>query len=341
MSLPSRALTCLILLVTLAACGAPTAPPAAQPTAAPAAASPTEAPASAAFPLTITHARGATTLDAPAQRVVALEWTYVENLLALGVQPAGVADIAGYHDWVSVPVALDPGVQDVGTRQEPNLEQIAALKPDLIIAPSFRIDANYAELNAIAPTVAFDPYPADETLTQYDEMLQTFRAIAQAVGREAEGEAVLARMEATFAAQAERVATAGVAGERFVLAQAFSGGSGAAEVRLFTENALATQVVERLGLVNAWEDAAFQQYGFSTVSVEALPTLGEARFFYVVQNDDDVFAAAAVRPLWENLPFVRAGKAHALGGDTWLFGGPLSAELLATLVADTMLAASE
>jgi iron complex transport system substrate-binding protein len=299
------------------------------------------APASGQFPLAITHARGTTTLDAPARRVVALEWTYVENLLALGVQPIGVADIAGYNDWVSVPVALDPAARDVGTRQEPNLEQIAALKPDLIIAPSFRVDANYAELNAIAPTVAFDPYPADEALTQYDEMLRTFRAIAQIVGREAEGEAILAQMESTFVAQAERVASAGAAGEPFVLAQAFSGGSGAAEVRLFTENALATQVVERLGLVNAWEDAAFQQYGFSTVSVEALPALGEARFFYVVQDEDDVFAAAAVRPLWERLPFVQAGKAHALGGDTWLFGGPLSAELLATLVADTMLAANE
>lgn len=299
------------------------------------------APASAQFPLTIAHALGATTLEAPAQRIVALEWTYVENLLALGVQPVGVADIAGYNDWVSVPVALAPAVQDVGMRQEPSLEQIAALKPDLIIAPSFRVDANYAELNAIAPTVAFDPYPADEALTQYDEMIQTFRAIARAVGREAEGEAALTQMEATFAAQADRVAAAGAAGEPFVLAQAFSGSSGAAEVRLFTENALATQIVERLGLENAWEDAAFQQYGFSTVSVEALPKLGEARFFYVVQDEDDVFAAGSVRPLWESLPFVRAGKAHALGGDTWLFGGPLSAELLATLVADTMLAANE
>jgi iron complex transport system substrate-binding protein len=169
-------------------------------------------------------------------------------------------------------------------------------------------------------------------------MLQTFTTIAQAVGREAEGAAVLARMERSFAAQAERIAAAGEAGAPFVLAQAYSGGGGA-EVRLFTKNAMATQIVERLGLENAWADAAFQQYGFSTVSVEALPQLGEAHFFYVVQDDDDVFAAEAARPLWQSLPFVRAGNAHPLGGDTWLFGGPLSAELLATLVADSLLAA--
>lgn len=327
-----------LVLIVLAACGsAPVAPSAPAPVAESA---PTAAVSrSADFPLTITHARGTATLDAPAQRVVALEWTYVENLLALGVQPVGVADIAGYKNWVQIPVALAADVQDVGTRQEPNLEQIAALQPDLIIAPSFRIDANYAELNAIAPTLAFDPYPADESLTQYDEMLQTFRLIAQAVGKPAEGAEVLTAMEQTFADYAAQIAAAGQADAPFVLAQAFTGGNGA-EVRLFTPNALAVQIAEQLGLRNAWADEAFQIYGFSTVSVEALPELGEAHFFYVVQDDDDVFAADAVRPLWETLPFVQAGRAHALGGDTWLFGGPLSAERLAAQLAAPLMSAT-
>lgn len=333
----------LIGLALLAACGgapaAPAAPTAAAESAAPAAA-PTGAAQPAAFPLTISHAAGETTLEAPAERVVALEWTYVENLLALGVQPIGVAEIAGYGDWVRIPVALDASVADVGTRQEPSLEQIAALAPDLILVPSFRAGANLAQLQAIAPTVAFDPYPTDEALTQYDEMVQTFTTIARAVGREAEGAAVLAKMEQSFAAQAERVAAAGEAGSPFVLAQAYTAGGGA-EVRLFTENALATQIVERLGLENAWQEAVFQQYGFSTVSLEALPQLGEAHFLYVVQDDDDVFASEAARPLWESLPFVRAGDAHPLGGDTWLFGGPLSAERLAVQVADALVAAGQ
>jgi iron complex transport system substrate-binding protein len=299
----------------------------------------TAAGASESFPLTIAHARGETTLEAPAERVVALEWTYAEDLLALGMQPVGLADIAGYGNWVRIPEALDAGVADVGTRQAPNLEQIAALQPDLILVPSFRADANYEALSAIAPTLAFDPYPTDAGISQYDEMVQTFETIARAVGREAEAQTVLDALEQTFAAEAERIAAAGEAGAPFVLAQAFSGGSGA-EVRLFTENAMATQIVERLGLENAWQDTTFQQFGFSTVSVEALPELGEAHFFYVVQDQDNVFASDAVRPLWDELPFVRAGRAHALGGNTWLFGGPRSAELLATLVADTMLAAN-
>lgn len=289
-------------------------------------------PPRATGPITISHARGETILNTPARRVIALEWTYVENLLALGVQPIGVADIEGYNNWVRIPVQLGSEVVDVGTRQEPNLERIATLKPDLIIAPSFRIDANYAALNAIAPTLAFDPYPVDESISQYDEMIQTFQQIARVVGREDEGAQVLARMEQTFAGYATEIAAAGKADAPFALAQAFSGGSGA-QVRLFTTNAMAVQITERLGLRNVWQDATFQQYGFSTVSIEALPQLGEAHFFYVVQDDDDVFASEAALPLWQALPFVKAGNAHPLGGDTWLFGGPLSAEVLAEKVA--------
>ena len=323
--------TLLIGSLLLVACGStPTATPTAAPTATGA--------NTTSFPLTIQHSKGEITLEAPAQRVVALEWTYVENLLALGVQPVGVADIENYHKWVRIPAELDPNVRDVGTRQQPNLEQIASLAPDLILVPAFRADANYAELAAIAPTLAFNPYPVDRSMTQFDEMRQTFTTIAQAVGRESEGQAVLDRMDAQFATLAEQIAKVAAPQSPFVLAQAYSGSNGA-EIRLFTENALAVQIVERLGLSNSWGEPD-QPYGFSTVNIEALPQLGETHFFYVVQDSDNIFAAESVRPLWENMPFVQAGQAYALGGDTWLFGGPLSAELLAETIAQRLLTES-
>ena len=102
---------------------------------------------------------------------------------------------------------------------------------------------------------------------------------------------------------------------------------------------MAVKITEQLGLKNAWQDAAFQQYGFSTVSMEALPKISaDTHFFYVVQSNDDAFQTSAVKPLWDNLPFVKAGRAHALGGDTWLFGGPLSAEVLVDIVVKALAA---
>lgn len=294
---------------------------------------PSQAPAAAAGERTITHALGETTIPTTPQRIVALEWTYVEDLLALGIQPVGVADIEGFNDWVKLPVALDPAVVDVGDRGEPNLETLAQLDPDLIIAPLFRVADTYEELSAIAPTVIFDPYPTDETVTQYDEMRQTLLQIADLAGRTGEAEAVLARLDEKIAAARSQLEAAGQAGAQFVLAQAFGGD--AVQVRLFTDNAMAAEIVAQLGLENGWE-GAFDQYGFTTVSVETLPELGDVNFFYVVQDDNDVFTRDAIRPLWENLTFVQNGNAHPLGGDTWLFGGPLSAELLIDKVVNLL-----
>ena len=51
--------------------------------------------------ITIKHAEGETKLDKPAKKVVVLEWVYSEDLLALGVQPVGMADIKNYNKWVN------------------------------------------------------------------------------------------------------------------------------------------------------------------------------------------------------------------------------------------------
>ncbi|MFW5689917.1 MAG: ABC transporter substrate-binding protein [Spirochaetota bacterium] len=280
----------------------------------------------------VEHAGGETDVMVPAERVVALEWTYAEDLLAVGVEPVGVADVAGYQTWVNVEPGLSDDVTDVGRRQEPSLEAIAELEPDLIIGVAFRHAPIYDQLSQIAPTILFNPYPAEGD--QYEEMVTTFRTIAQTVDRQEEAAAVLGQTDALFAELATQIDAAGFAGEAFALAQAFTS-QGAPQIRLFTDNAMAVQIVERLGLPNAWDDG-FQQYGFTTAGFEALTQLGNAHFFYVVQDQDDVFDAAAGNELWESLEFVQNGRTYALGGGTWLFGGPLSAQLLARTVADQL-----
>lgn len=276
------------------------------------------------------HAMGDTCVPESAERVVALEWTYAENLLALGLQPIGVADIAGYNNWVKIPLALDESVADVGTRQEPNLEAIAMLVPDLIIASNFRVAQNYDLLNAIAPTLAFDAYPTD--MTHYEEMVTTFNIIAQAVNREAQAQTVLADMADYFARAQSALEEAGRGGETFILSQTFLS-SEVPTFRLFTDNALAVQTLAQIGLVNAWQDAP-QYYGFSTVDFEAFADIADTNFFYVAQADYQ--ADLLELPLWQGLPFVASGRDYWLGGDAWLFGGPLSMQVVVDTVLDAM-----
>ncbi len=282
---------------------------------------------------TIKHVMGETTITGVPQKVVVLEWVYVENLLALGVQPAGVADIEGYNKWVDVPVELGPDAVDVGTRGEANLETIASIKPDLIIALKYDAEKNYAQYSAIAPTLVFNPYP--DSGDQYAEMIDTFNTIADVLGKTDEAKAVLAKMEQTYADAKQTLAAAGFENAPYVLAQAYTSNS-AAEIRLFTDNSMIAKLIAKTGLKNAWTDSAFQVYGFSTVSSEALAGLGDIHFMYVVADDDNPFASGTIKPFWDSLDFVKQGKAYPLGGDVWFFGGPLSAEVLAQRVVKSL-----
>lgn len=282
---------------------------------------------------TVTHAMGQSCVTGVPKRVVALEWAYAENVLALGVQPVGVADIKGYNEYVRIPVALAAGVQDVGSRQQPSLEKLRALKPDLIITTKLRAAQSYAQLTAIAPTLVFDTYGGE---SQYGEMRSTFSVIAKALGRSGTARQVLSNLDARLDRVRSDLKAAGRGGEGFVFAQAYTGGGGTPTMRLFTKNSMVSQILERLGLVNAWK-APPQPYGFTEVSLEALAGLNTKNFLYVTQKEDAVFAAPSIKPLWQGLPFVKAGRAYALDERTWTFGGPLSALTLANGIRDRLL----
>ena len=133
------------------------------------------------------------TADAAAKRVVAIEWDTVENLHMLGMAPVGAADMKGYDTWVAAP--RPKGMKDVGSRQSPSLERIAALKPDLIVVPDYRSTKNLSQLKQIATVLVTHPYPGSGT--QFNAMVSDFRRLADAVGRRSRGERVLQDLSAT------------------------------------------------------------------------------------------------------------------------------------------------
>ena len=203
-----RLFALLVLLVVLAACGgapaavAPTSAPAAAPTAVPTepAAAPTEpaaAPEADAFPVTIAHKYGSTTIEAPPERIVTVGLTEQDALLALGITPVGTTEWFGGY-----PGAIWPWAQDklsgeapvvVGDASAVNFEQIAALKPDLILALySGLTKEQYDLLSQIAPTVAQPAEYVDYGIP-WQELTRT---VGLAVGKAAEAEALVAEVEA-------------------------------------------------------------------------------------------------------------------------------------------------
>ncbi|HEX2313396.1 MAG TPA: iron-siderophore ABC transporter substrate-binding protein, partial [Thermomonospora sp.] len=275
--------------------------------------------------ITVTTARGPVTLSKPATRVVSLEWVHTEELLALGVTPVGNADSETYGEWVTAPgAALPASVADVGTRQEPSLEKIRALKPDLIVVDEARSKANYDQLKAIAPVVSF-------TYTdkpQLQHLKATFTELAKAVGKQDKAAEVFSRIDTTAAAVKARLAKAGKAGSEYVLAMGFSV-NGTPTIRLLGDDALAAQVLNLAGLKNGWKGKP-DAWGMTTVGVEGLTKVpASATFLYTANAKDDPFTGALKdNAVWKDLGFVKAGRAVPIDPGTWYFGGPLSASKL-------------
>lgn len=275
---------------------------------------------------------GASTASAAASRVVALEWDAVEGLSALKVKPVGIADGKGYDSFVGI--KRPGGSTDVGLRAAPNLEAIAALKPDLIIVPDYRSTTNRAQLEAIAPVLVTTPYPAGGgNAAQFTNMVKDFRRIADAVGKKAEGEKVLKTMTDRFKEQKAALKKAKRSAQSIVIAEP-GGTTSAPALRLMTNNSLTAEVVRRIGLKNGW-GGANNRFGFTTSGIGALAKVKRTQwlaFIYPEQyrkqiqqfRELDAFAA---------LPVVKARRYRNLPGKTWLYGGPLSAIQIADEVS--------
>lgn len=267
--------------------------------------------------------------SAAPKRVVAIEWDTVENLHMLGMAPVGAADMKGYDTWVAAP--RPRGMKDVGSRQSPSIERIAALKPDLIVVPDYRSTKNLAQLKKIAPVLVTHPYPASGS--QLNAMVTDFRRLATAVGRKARGEKVLQELSNTLARAKAKLKRGGRAGATVAIATP-GGTSSAPAIRMFTQNSQTADVVRRLGLKDGWSGTA--RYGFATVGLEALSRVGGwLAFVYPPQFQRQVQGITKTSA-YKRLPVVKAKRVRTLGGTTWLFGGPRSTMLFADRLASSL-----
>ena len=108
--------------------------------------------------VTIDHLFGQTVIKEPPKRVVSAGYTEQDDLLAVGVVPIAVTNWFGDQPFAVWPWAQPKlgGAQPTVLNLDNGIpvDQIAGLKPDLIVAVNAGVDADtYKKLSAIAPTV--------------------------------------------------------------------------------------------------------------------------------------------------------------------------------------------
>lgn len=226
-------------------------------------------------------------------------------------------------------------LEKITTFVEPNLEQIAALEPDVIIDSvpfDYGGDERYEQFSRIAPTLNVGD--------AYSEGWKPYlRAVAGAFGREALAEEFISEYEARAAGLKERISERW-GGASFALASSFETG----EVFLSAAEAQPARILrDDLGLLTseAVPETFEEQRG---ISLERLDLLEDADLLVVrvepaqegEGRDREVLDETQSSPLWQRLPAVEAGNVFEYDAELF-YDSPLSASAFLDLVEESLL----
>lgn len=218
------------------------------------------------FPVTVNHALGTTTISSKPERIVTVGWSVQDAVFALGFTPIAMPKYGLTEDGIlpwDVPylsnrkvTLLDAGPID--------FEEIAALRPDLILAVRSGVDSvSWKRLSRIANTVVYQSSP---WMASWQE--QT-RIAGAALGVPEQAEKLVAKTDKFLSDLGSQYPI--LRDKTFVFGTYFSGSSGIvvylpADPRVAALRALGMRVptfIEDLGRTNPGKFSAsvsFEQY---------------------------------------------------------------------------------
>jgi iron complex transport system substrate-binding protein len=264
--------------------------------------------------------------DAAPLRVITLFQGATDSAVALGITPCGIVD-----SWSEKPTyrylrsALEQ-VPHVGLETQPSLEDIALLKPDVIIASRFRHERIAPLLKQIAPVVM---------LEEVFEFKKTLALMGVALYRQQRADEVLAQWQ-------RRVAQL-----RGQLQQKFAGRWPPTvsildvredHIRSYLPASFPGSVITELGF--DWSEASREASGVSIklTSKESLAVVNADIFFVFMHAEKAAvqrnYESLVQHPLWLQMRAPRQGQVWQVDGVAWsLSGGMLGANLMLDDVA--------
>ncbi len=263
-----------------------------------------------AFPVTIEHVYGETTIETKPERVATIAWANHEVPLALGIVPVGMSkatwgddDDNGILPWVEEKLDELGGEEPVLFDESDGIdyEAVADTNPDVILASySGLTEEEYDTLSKIAPVVA---YPEVAWGTPVDEMIEMN---SKALGLEEEGDALIEELHADADAALEENS---VLKDKKVLF-AYVDPSDLSQVGYYT--AIDTRpgyLHDDLGLplpAIVEENADSDQF-YLSVSSEEADVFSDVDVF-VTYGDESLIATLQADPLLSKIPAIAEGR---------------------------------
>ena len=297
----SRTLAAAVLALMLTGCGSTGA-------------APVSAPQEDAATRTVTDPLGEVEIPVDPQRVVTLDTFAFEAAMALDLPVVGAVANGTMSDPDGIFAPLLAGIDTVGSQVgEPNLEAIAALRPDLILGGFPNGSSLDDRLKAIAPTYLGIEFDSSQ---QWKEV---FTAIGDALGRGEDARALLADYE-----ERARQVTAEIPGamDRSVATVRAYPDS----VSVYAPDSFAGVVLTDAD-VQVFVPAEGAEFA-ADLSLERIPAITADVLIVWTANEEDpqaVIDGLRNSPLWSGLPSVQAGRV-SVGGGHWIGSGVYAAD---------------
>ncbi|SDO24519.1 ABC transporter substrate-binding protein [Vreelandella arcis] len=263
----------------------------------------------------VTLLGGKDTLASSSQRIVTLYQGATDSAVALGITPVGIVE-----SWLEKPIyhylrGSLAGAEQVGLETQPNLEKIAWLDPDLIVATRFRHQRIMPLLEKIAPTmVAGSVYDFKASLS----------LIADATGREPTAQAILERWDQRVTDFRRKISDSLGAGwpQKAAVVRFKSD-----HVRIYSSG-FAGSILNELGFEQPGS-LADQGWGMKLTSEENIPVINADVIFVLLEPDDPAITQNyqhwTAHPLWQRLDAVNNERVFEVDAVNWIMGGGILA----------------
>ncbi|MTH95636.1 ABC transporter substrate-binding protein [Roseibium sp. RKSG952] len=228
-------------------------------------------------------------------RIVSLDYAAAETLISLGAPPVGIQSADRWQRWVVEP-GLPEGVVNVGQDLAVNLEVIAALKPDMILTTPYT-DSLRKRLSVIAPVHKVSVY--DQSGTPLVNAYRETGRLGQLAERPAAAARFLETADAEFSAMRDKLA------KRPRPPVTLVNFMDNRHVRVYGKSGLYQDVLDRLGLTNAWTRPT-NYWGFATVGLEELARQAPSAMHLIAFEPivDEIRPTLASSPIWRRMPVV-------------------------------------
>jgi len=273
-----------------------------------------------AFPVTIEHALGETTIPEKPVRVATVSWSNQEVPLALGVVPVGMAAVSwGDDDGDGVLPWVEDRLAELGAETPVlfdetdgiDFEAVSDTRPDVILAGySGLTQEEYDTLSKIAPVVA---YPEVAWGTSLEDMI---RIDAKALGLDAEAEAFIDELHGEIDAALD--ANSVIRDKKILFS--FIDPSDFSQIGFYTALDTRPGFLAGLGLPVPQvveEESAGSDAFYTSVSSEQADRFADVDIFVTYGDpESDIVAQLQADPLLAKIPAIAAGHVVILPDST-------------------------